>query len=373
MREEHLAALRRAWRERRLVLFLGAGISAPYGLANWNDLVLDLLLSEVSKFDRFLPHYRKALALWLTEYSNFSPLALARVVRYKLEKRGSKEDVPTTQQRKNFMLRVRDILYRTYEPNPSGAQTALAAVARLIKQSEEEAAEGGRRIPFVLTTNFDNLLELELKKLSVKVEPVFAPTRRAHKGLRVLHVHGYLPKRNDGRGPNSDNDQIPDAELVFTEDEYHKLSYAVFHWALADIVSCFHNYTVLFVGQSLSDPNLRRLLDATHARGDGIAHYLLRKEYEMPAGTPGQVARKRAAGRIEEYAKDYAKQINAEWMSKSKLKTPKQLDEAIDIMLRQAGIYDRELFQDMGVGTIWLKDFKDIPLILAQIAAASGP
>lgn len=344
IRAEYLDELQRAWRSRRLVFFLGAGVSAPYGLANWTDLVLDLLLDESSKFERFWPHYRKALALWMTDYFDFSPLALARVVKYKL--RRSADNLTEAERRAEFLELVRAALYRTFEPKPAAA-TTLQTIAKLIAKSQSK--RGGRHVRTIFTTNFDNVLELELEKAGVKALPVYDATRWADAAVPVVHVHGYLPHS----GP------IPQGDLVFTEDEYHRISYSVFHWALADIIACFRSYTVLFVGLSMSDPNLRRLLDATYVSGNRPAHFLLRKDYEI-----SPVARQRAIRIVNEYAQEQGRRANL-----PEIKAKSNVSGAIDVVLRQAHDYDRELFNDMGVGTIWINDYDDIPKILKKIAA----
>jgi hypothetical protein len=89
--------------------------------------------------------------------------------------------------------------------------------------------------------------------------------------LPVLHVRGYLPSTKP----------IPEADLVFTEDEYHRVSFSPFHCSQTELVSLLRNYTVLFVGLSMSDPNLRRLLDASHSPNSGTNHYLLRTGYTL--------------------------------------------------------------------------------------------
>ncbi len=71
-----------AWNRRKLVLFLGAGVSQPYGLPSWNDLVLTLLLDESSRaFDQFWPHYRVPLGSWLAETFGASAVSMARLAR----------------------------------------------------------------------------------------------------------------------------------------------------------------------------------------------------------------------------------------------------------------------------------------------------
>lgn len=343
MPAEYLGELQRAWRSKRLVLFLGAGVSAPYGLANWTDLVLDLLLDESSKFERFWPHYRKALALWMTDQFDFSPLALARVVKYKLWR--AAEGIPESQSRDDFLHLVRDTLYRTFNPTPSG-ETTIQTIAKLLAKSESK--RGGRHVPTIFTTNFDNVLELELEKAKVKAIPIYNSARWPDGALPVVHVHGYLPQ----------TDPIPPVDLIFTEDEYHRVSYSVFHWALADIIACFRSYTVLFIGLSMSDPNLRRLLDATYVRGSKPAHFLLRKEYEISGS-----ARTKAIRIVNEYAEEQGRRANVPGV-----KVGPDVSRAIDAVLEQAHEYDRQLFKDMGVGTIWLNDYADIPKILKKIA-----
>src|SRR4051794_16694781 len=53
---------------------------------------------------------------------------------------------------------------------------------------------------------------------------------------------------------------ISRADVVFTEPDYHRLTDSVFHWSLSFIVERLRKNTVPFIGLSMSDPNLRRLL-----------------------------------------------------------------------------------------------------------------
>ena len=78
-----LKGLRSAWRSRQLVLFLGAGVSIPYGLPSWKNFVLELLFEQAERtrrLGRLWPHYRRALASWMTDYFEYDPLVLARMV-----------------------------------------------------------------------------------------------------------------------------------------------------------------------------------------------------------------------------------------------------------------------------------------------------
>ena len=46
-----------------------------------------------------------------------------------------------------------------------------------------------------------------------------------------------------------------------------------------------------------------------------------------------------------------------------------ELQEAVLSILEQADSYDRNLFEAMGVKTIWVEDYDDIPALLEQIPA----
>jgi hypothetical protein len=352
VRVEYLQALKEAWAKRRLALFLGAGVSQPYGIMNWNDLVLDLLLDESNPLQQFWPHYRAALASWLADNYDFSPITLARVVRYRVGKIA--DDMADVRRQRMFMNYVRGFLYRTYDPTP-GVRTSLDAIVELLHKSETVGRQNGQGVPAVVTFNFDNILEMKLKEKNrrLKVHPVYDAKRRNGDGLPIVHVHGYLPK--DGA--------IPTGNFVFTENDYHRLTYSIFHWSMAEITSYLRNYTVLFVGLSMSDPNLRRLIDATHVSNGRATnfrpeHFLLRKDYKLPANERDNVIRE-----IKLRARKKGKAIG-----RQEVKGNPNISRAIDVMLEEAHRYDRQLFEDMGVGTIWVEEFDDIPFVLDEIS-----
>ena len=68
----------------------------------------------------------------------------------------------------------------------------------------------------------------------------------------VYHVHGYLPRTG----------QIPaDMELVLSEDAYHSQFINPFGWSNLIQLSKLTQNTCQFLEISLTDPNMRRLLD----------------------------------------------------------------------------------------------------------------
>lgn len=339
-----LEGLRAAWRRKELVLCLGAGVSMPYGLPSWNNLVLELLFQQTRRTRRLrplMPHYRRAVAAWMTDYFEVDPMVLARMVERDLGKRnGSRASADVV-----FLEHLREHLYANAR-RPRGA-TSLTAVADLIARGTSARGVSG-----VITFNFDDLLEQELRRRRVPHVPVIGPGRPRGDGLRIHHVHGFVPSR----GP------LERRHVVFTESDYHRLTETVFHWSLSEVVERLRKNTLLFVGLSMSDPNLRRLLDAAH-NSDVPAHWQLQKRHAIRDHERAEALRS-----IEARARDHAELLGLPLQDRSLLKGPEALNAALDAVLAQADTYDREVFESMGVKTIWVDDFAEIPDVLGAIA-----
>jgi len=121
--------------------------------------------------------------------------------------------------------------------------------------------------------------------LSFNAEPLFAALINAHYVLSrgkvtlpdkltyVTHVttdrrpervpyifcHGLLPVPGDNRHTLSSVDK-----LVFSESAYLQLANSAFSWQSATFLQYATSHSILFVGLSLSDPNIRRWLAWVH-------------------------------------------------------------------------------------------------------------
>jgi len=195
--------------------------------------------------------------------------------------------------------------------------------------------------------NFDGLLEEELEQRKIPTLSIVDGTRQHSGYFRIIHPHGFVPRQ----GP------VERTRLVFTEDDYHKLTETVFHWGLSEIVSELRHSTVLFLGLSMSDPSLRRLLDATR-NSDIPPHWQLQLRHQVHDHE--QLA---AINDIANRARNWG-----EILGYTEQKDPPQLAQALNDVLRQADTYDRALFETMGVKTIWLETFEDIPKLLDKIS-----
>jgi len=331
-----LKGLRYAWRHRQLVLFLGAGVSMSYGIPTWKDLVLEMLFDQTQharRMKNLWPHYRRAVTSWLADYFEYNPVILARIIEDDIRERAKK----SRSSGDAFLRKLRQHLYAAYRTN--NHQTTLTAVADLIKQSDGN-------IQAVVTFNFDDLLEAELKTRGVDFVSVFTDARQPQGRLPIIHPHGYIPRR----GPLKEG-------VIFTERHYHELMESVFHWSLTEIVNHLRHHTVLFLGLSMSDPNIRRLLDACR-NSDIPSHWQVQKRHEIRDQERWDVARE-----IEARARRWAEVLKTEEQKKGE-----ELLDVIDDSLKQADTYDRTLFEKMGVKTVWLKDLADIPALLQAIS-----
>lgn len=345
-----LGGLRRAWQRNQLVLFLGAGISLAHGIPTWKNLVLEMLFDQTEhagRMKRLAPHYRRALASWMADYFEYNPVILARMIEDQIHKRAKGK--PAAKGEDPFLEHVREHLYASCRENPG--DTTLKAIAKFVQKSRGH-------LPAVVTFNFDDLLERELTSLQVSHLPVFNGDRRPSDALPIVHPHGFIPKT----GP------LPEG-IVFTERHYHALTETIFHWALTEIVHHLRHHTVLFIGLSMSDPNLRRLLDACQ-NSDIPPHWQVQRRHSIRDSERDQVAET-----IERSAGDWARILKGQGED-PQLNIQKEIPELMQVIngtLRQADTYDDGLFEKMGVKTIWIEDFGDIPTLLEAIAQPEAP
>lgn len=338
--------LQKAWKRKQLVLILGAGVSLPYRIPNWRGLVLNMLLDVQEEFQQFWPVYRMALADWMAEYYDFELTALARVIKKELiEKAENSEDGELA-----FADAVRRQLYRSKNTDDAQQPTTLETVAELLKRAGKKAGCAS-----VVTFNFDDLLQQELEKQGVPYCTVCDDSLPSGQGIPIIHPHGFLPESGEIQRP----------ELVFAEDEYHKLSLDLFHWSATEMLTCLRRNTCLFIGLSMTDPNLRRLLDATkRTRSDQpFQRFAIMPEITSPAADEEH----KAIGERIEQAAERARRITGNDQYR---KTPGGVRRAVERITSEAGRYQTGLLEDLGVGVLNVRNFNDIPLLLKQIASS---
>ena len=329
--EGALKGLRNAWRRGGLVPFVGAGASQAYGLPGWRSLVLELMY-ESTRSELFEGHttpYQRALSSWLADYCAFDLTVLASAVR---EQVGSESERRTT-----FARKLRELLYALYKPPASSEPTILRSIAQLARQGE---------LATIITFNFDDLLEEELRAAGVQHYSVWNGNWGEGRGVPVIHAHGFLPRE----GPLD-----PDS-IVFAEDDYHDLSQQLFHWSQVEIIQSLRKHTALFVGLSMTDPNLRRLLDLGR-REQRQAHWVIQKRRELPPAAKLFDVLADIQRRATEFGADGATAVK-----------PSQIEDALPQALVLANDFDQRLLVRMAVKTIWVDRHSEIPSLIDLIA-----
>jgi hypothetical protein len=230
-RASQLANLRQCLRRGRLTLVCGAGASVEAGVPAWNDLLLVLLermMERIAK-DHSLDLGKRAAKDFQRRHGT-SSLILGKYLKNTLGN--------------DFSLEMRDALYK-------GAPRKSKLIESIVTLSRPQ--RDGRPLDSIITFNFDCLIEENLDAGDIPNKAIFSEAvGHDSNEIPVYHVHGYLPRG----GP------IPaGSELVFSEDAYHGQFIDPFSWSNLIQLNKLTQNTCLFVGVSLTDPNMRRLLD----------------------------------------------------------------------------------------------------------------
>ncbi len=335
-----LSYLNSKYNNGELTLFCGSGISAGSGLPTWDELIQSLLIvygnmrwgapsntSYVSDVLKLIP------TVFQTSY-----LVLGQFLQTQIA--GGQEERIFTEK---FYRLLKSELYSNKEIKYN---TTLEAVATLCK------GDGlNRKLNSVVTLNYDDLLEQKLKEQNMEnFVPIANEGWRISPGdLPIFHVHGYLPR---------DSDTITDCNIVFGEGTYHAMNNDPYCWQNRVQMDYLCRNTCLFMGLSMNDPNLRRLLSITKqkCRDNSICHYIIKK--------------KNTSNTILSKLKKYTHSINQYIKSSDEEITPKDINKddinKLTLFLKDIEEEDAEY---LGLKTILINDYSEITDIADKIRA----
>ena len=111
----------------------------------------------------------------------------------------------------------------------------------------------------ILTYNFDDYLERHLIAQGIKYTTLFNEKGIVNDLIPIYHVHGFLPEVKAKSYIQSTHSK----SIFLTEENYNDLYNKPYSWQISSQLSFFRENQCLFVGCSLSDPNIRRLLEIT--------------------------------------------------------------------------------------------------------------
>jgi hypothetical protein len=252
-----------------VVLILGAGVSASSGLPTWNEL-----MSKICQI--FFYHWQfqinhgwttvvrppRKLSIAFTEPEGDNILALGADF-------ARDNPVLAAQQIKNcirdldWIWLVRKCLYGEFDSKETHHSLLIDRL---------NALHAAGCVQAIVNYNYDSVFEDFLSAQSVRYKVLYDSQQQGRPGfLPIYHVHGYL-KRGGG----------PKTTIVLAEDDYHQQLDLPYSWANLLQSSFLIGSTCLFVGTSLTDPNLRRLLRSAFAVGRRFHYALLPANLDSP-------------------------------------------------------------------------------------------
>ncbi|QYR20984.1 SIR2 family protein [Paenibacillus sp. sptzw28] len=324
-REEYINQIRNAFQRDQLSLFLGAGISTSAGFPSWdalleklNDAVVrqmntkrfggKLSAASVSETDKEL------MVNLLSKLRDESPIINA----FFLES--------TINSRTALSRYIREALYgrrkRAYT-----SQT-LVWLAKLCNH------RGKYRIRSVVTFNYDDLLEKHLVEVPVDHMPVFKEDDEINPNvLPIFHVHGYLPQHENKYDDSEDN------LIIFSEQAYHTVYTDAYSWSNITQMHVLKENVCLFIGLSMNDPNMRRILDISSRRNSNkIKHFAFMQRLDL------------------EVEEDQFKEL-----------TSGLSPELLNAFLDDFHLSRERSFEKLGIRIVWFEDHDEIPDLLKAI------
>jgi hypothetical protein len=273
--------LRDRYQDKGIALVLGAGISYKSGIPTWAEL-----LRRLAKSVNMDPG---STVDGLCQRGLSFP-AIAAVIQSRFQSRAE------------FVEAIRDQLYATfpfYPCDPYGWDSAalvdfvttdrpnhtLRAVTALCAASRYNGVEPNRRIHAVATLNLDYLVQAYSRarygrRLLRTVERASASS--SSKRTSLFHLHGLL-RFDVGIGKERRLDRSKEAPdgVVLTEHDYFDFFNSPNSMFNYTFLYLLREYSCLFIGTSMTDDNIRRLLHYSFA--ERRRHLLAEGEEEADA------------------------------------------------------------------------------------------
>jgi hypothetical protein len=338
-----LSELARAYRHRGLVLYIGAGVPRSAGLPGWADLVRALTvrmmtrkvetaisalgeLQDEARWQLFDELYED---LQVNQPSDKPILMLARSLKDQFADHLPDEIARILYRR--FYLRskakIRQQRGASIELFQTGSLTKyplLEAVAALARA--ERDAKG---VQAIVNYNFDDLLEEYLKAQNIKCMPVLSGGDKVADGvLPSYHVHGLIRSSEYLAWSFGGQRVRARGNFVFSEDEYHAEYSDPYRWSNMTQMSHLGRYTGMFIGLSMEDPNIRRLIDVTHRQYPETRNFAI-------------LPRRKSLIRSKDDQRALLRNLFEEVETTS--------------------------FERIGVGVLWVDHYEDIPKLLTRI------
>lgn len=293
--EKIIENARHAFASERVTLFLGAGVSVDAGLPKWDQLLAGMFKRKGHKPFEYISETH---ASDVVNACNNSSIVVGR---YAFNGYGSMS---------KFSERIKDVLYEN-QHDSNLVETLCEAIT---------SPKGIKNIAHVITYNYDDLVETGLEEIGYyDYYSIYGKNRDATKHLPIYHVHGMISQRGISSTP------------ILSEKDYHELYKNNHNWANVVQLYAMNNTTCFFIGLSMTDPNLRRLLDfsrsdegLSRAETDVYPHYVFLKKEKLKEGID--------------------KEVNEEHWDKQEY-----------------------MLKEFGINIIWYNDFPELPGLIRRV------
>ncbi len=238
-----------------LVLFVGAGVNAGL-VPDWKgllnsllDILNDRIIAMSGEDSRLKDKLKKKLSsnehYGCSEYSEYELATLAKTIL------GNQ-----------YPVYLRSIIYSKFNNRESRRRVSDRKKIKAQDNDEprflREVADlcGDRRIKAIVSYNYDDILQKAIKKR--KKREAFNICSSIDKIdmskdlLPIYYVHGYIP--NERRVSSRD------FRVVLSLDEYFNIMLEPYSWQTTTQLHFLQNYVSLFLGTSLKDWNIMRML-----------------------------------------------------------------------------------------------------------------
>jgi hypothetical protein len=234
--------LLKAYRDKRCAVLVGAGASAGAGLPLWGQLLENMINAGVA--------HKVVSEERAIQYRGLAK----RPEKYLMVASGLKEDFG------NYFDEFIESTFISPKPVPTDLHAALVALDKL---------------QFVLTTNYDTLIERSYRKVDQDVSVcTFRDTGEIQRRLSkreffILKAHGDASKLGN--------------DVILTDVDYRSLLFR--HRGYQSLLSAmFTMFTIVFVGASMTDPEISLLLSYiadAFTPSSGPSHYALMAEEDV--------------------------------------------------------------------------------------------
>ena len=326
-RNEYIEKLKKCYKKGTLSLLLGAGVSNSAGMPDWNTLLNSPFVSYLSNKifgndGQLVDSDIKEIVDRLKSVNEQSALVLARYLKKALDGNNKESEDFVNEITKN-LYKLRD---ETKEKNSELVQSIVKMCMPL---------RTGAKVRSVITYNFDDLLEQMLDLANIRNHSIyFDEVNSDPDELPIYHVHGFLPQER------FKYNNLEKSTLVFAEDGYHKMYSDAYHWSNLVQLNCLKENNCLFIGLSMTDPNLRRLLEIAAPKGEKPKHFAFMKRITKEKFIFDE--------------KDNNKQIIAN-------------ESGATTFLERHHLLNEDIMNELGISVIWYTDYDEIPQMINKI------